>query len=297
MRFPEIAIRVTDFHLDRDNLVLGNVDLMDTPNGLTIYSCVKTGRAGISSRGFGELRDADNGLRDVVPEDYQHIGFDCVTFPAVPAAHMSLVDQSAMATKELGSLSDHLRGLIEQAYESNPGSQILRELYSAVGRPARKRFNVQNALASAMVAHRLHSGVTSLSSGRRRGILSRKRVFSSPDNESWDLFDSGIDAKLEVFCQSLRVRLSAALGFQVSVSWGKEFLRMNANVYYWVDISTGDYNDRAIRLVGVKTNFDYQASIFGVKLEGLVRSEFLNNALISRVVSYVVEVLSEKRSF
>jgi hypothetical protein len=176
MRFPEIAIRVTDFHLDRDNLVLGNVDLMDTPNGLTIYSCVKTGRAGISSRGFGELRDADNGLRDVVPEDYQHIGFDCVTFPAVPAAHMSLVDQSAMATKELGSLSDHLRGLIEQAYESNPGSQILRELYSAVGKTARKRFNVQNALVSAMVAHRLHSGVTSLSSGRRRGIMSMANV-------------------------------------------------------------------------------------------------------------------------
>jgi hypothetical protein len=165
MRFPDVAIRVTDFHVDRDNLVLGDVDLMDTPNGLTIYSCVKTGRAGISSRGFGELEDLKNGLKDVIPDDYQHIGFDCVTFPAVPAAHMTLVEQSAMATKELGSLSDHLRGLIEQAYESDPGSQILRELYSAVGGPRRKSFNMRNAVVTALVAHRLHSGVTSLNFG------------------------------------------------------------------------------------------------------------------------------------
>jgi hypothetical protein len=128
--------------------------------------------------------------------------------------------------------------------------------------------------------------VSPLFSGGARGTLSRKRVFSSPDNESWGLFDSGIDAKLGIFCQSLQARLSVALGFQVSVSWGKEFLRMNANVYYWVDVSTGDHEYRVVRLVGAKTDLDFQVSLFGVKLAGLVRSEFLNNALVSRVVAH-----------
>jgi hypothetical protein len=288
MHFPDVAIRVTDFRLDRDNLVLGDVDLMDTPNGLTIYACAKTGRAGISSHGFGELKDLGNGLKDVVPEDYQHIGFDCVTFPAVPAAHLSLADQSAMATKELGSLSGHLRGLIEQAYEANPGNKAMKDLYSAVGGMTKKSFNMHNALATAMISHRLHSGVTTLHSAKGRGILSRRRIVSAPDNESWALFETGLDAKLRIFCQSLKVRLDSALGFEVSVSWGKEYLRLNYNLHCWVDVLIGDETVKVVRLVGRKNNFDYQVSLFGAKLKESVRLEFLNNALVRRVVEHFI---------
>jgi hypothetical protein len=128
--------------------------------------------------------------------------------------------------------------------------------------------------------------VTPLFSGQGRGIISRRFIRSSPDNESWKLFESGIDSRLEVFCNSLSVRLSSVLGFAVSVSWGKEFLRLNYNIHCWVDVEVGGETQRVIRLVGNKTNFDYQVSVFGVKVEGFVRSEFLNNSLVSDVVAH-----------
>jgi hypothetical protein len=40
------------------------------------------------------------------------------------------------------------------------------------------------------------------------------------------------------------------------------------------------------------TNFDYQASLWGIKLEETVRHDFLNNAL---VVKIVVDILGGKQ--
>ena len=66
----EIACRVNKFWLGDNNLVLGNVDLLNTPNGNICYTLAKVGRVGISSRGFGELKDRADGLKDVVPDQY-----------------------------------------------------------------------------------------------------------------------------------------------------------------------------------------------------------------------------------
>ena len=79
-----VAIRVNDFHCDENNLVLGDIDLMDTPRGLTIYSLAKTGAIGNSSRGFGDLDDIGNGLTNVREDTYLAVDWDCVGFPACP---------------------------------------------------------------------------------------------------------------------------------------------------------------------------------------------------------------------
>jgi hypothetical protein len=175
MLFKEVAIRVTDFRIADNNLVLGDVDLMDTPNGLTIYACAKTGRAGNSSRGFGELSDRPDGLREVVVSEYTHIGWDAVTFPAVPDAHMTVADERAFAVKELGGMSDRLRSMIRDAHERHPDDLGLSNLWNSLGGETRKSFNV-NALRSTLIAHEVKKRYSTLQSGRRGAIMSMAGV-------------------------------------------------------------------------------------------------------------------------
>jgi hypothetical protein len=287
--YKDIACRVTRFWLGENNLVLGDLDLLNVPNGVIVYTLAKVSRVCTSSRGFGELRDMGNGLKDVVPEQYTHVCWDMVTFPAVPNASMSLITgENSLPTKELDSLSEHLRSLVRQAYEANPGNGPLRELFSAVGGLGKRSFRVSMAdLRSALVAHNVR--VSSLYSGKHRATVSRRRVFSSPDNESWLSYDVGLEAKLEVFCKALGLQLTAALGVRASASLGKEFLRGNQNVLYWVDVTFTGATLRVLRLVGVRNNLDYQISLFGVKWSSLVRAEFFNNALVARIVGQIME--------
>jgi hypothetical protein len=171
--YPDVACRVTNFWLGDNNLVLGDVDILNTPNGVVVYTLAKISRVGISSRGFGELKDIGGGLKDVVPEDYLHICWDMVSFPAVPDASMTLIQgENALPTKELNAMSDQLRKLIRDASERHPDDFGLRSLWNSVEGGSRKPYNLRNEVISAMVAHRLHSGVTTLFSGQRRGIMS-----------------------------------------------------------------------------------------------------------------------------
>lgn len=131
---PNVAIRVNDFHCDDNNMVLGDVDLMDTPNGLIIYSLAKTGRIGNSSRGFGDLVDRNDGMQDVDVDSYIAVDWDCVTFPAVPNCMcMSTVndtaEQSYKASKELGTLEEQLRSSINEAYEKDSSNSMISQLY------------------------------------------------------------------------------------------------------------------------------------------------------------------------
>ena len=130
-----VAIRVDDFHCDENNLVLGDVSLMDTPAGITIYALAKTGAIGESSRGFGELVDRGDGLQDVDIDSYQHVSFDCVSFPAVPACLSystsgdDLATQAYLASKSIGALEDELKSSINQAYERYPENDMIAKLY------------------------------------------------------------------------------------------------------------------------------------------------------------------------
>lgn len=141
-----VAIRVDDFHCDDDNLVLGDVSLMDTPAGLTIYALAKTGAVGESSRGFGELRDRGDGLQDVDEESYSHVSFDCVSFPAVPAclSYSTSSDDLAMqayrAAKSIGSLEQELKCSINEAYEKFPENDLISRMYSLMNdKPAERK--------------------------------------------------------------------------------------------------------------------------------------------------------------
>ena len=106
----EVACRVNKLWFGSNNLVLGNVDILDTPNGRIIHSLAKISRVGISSRGFGELVPRHDGLKDVDPDSYSHICFDMVAFPAVPDASMTLITgDNALPNTEMMNMSATLR--------------------------------------------------------------------------------------------------------------------------------------------------------------------------------------------
>jgi hypothetical protein len=118
--------------------------------------------------------------------------------------------------------------------------------------------------------------------------MSRRKIVSSPDGESFELFDVNLEKKLDVFCKSLGVRLTTELGIKASATWTKKLLRGNHNVYYHVDVSYGKEHKTPLRLVGSMTNFDYWVSLWGAKWATTVRHEFLNNALVLQIVADIL---------
>ena len=132
-----VAIRVNDFHCDENNLVLGDIDLMDTPRGLTIYSLAKTGAIGNSSRGFGDLDDIGNGLTNVREDTYLAVDWDCVGFPACPPCmSMYTVDDAPGLTQSVLDLEQGLReqitSAIEEAYEKNPMNEWIAAMFNSL---------------------------------------------------------------------------------------------------------------------------------------------------------------------
>ena len=130
-----VAIRVNDFWIGDNNLLLGNVDLMDTPRGLTIYSLAKTGMIGTSSRGFGDLIDIGNGLTRVDEDTYLAVSQDVVGFPAVPAAFcVSVSGSNDPVTQSIMDLETGLReqitSAIEEAYQKYPTNDWIATMFN-----------------------------------------------------------------------------------------------------------------------------------------------------------------------
>lgn len=134
-----VAIRVNDFHCIDNNLVIGDVDLMDTPKGLIIYSLAKTGAIGNSSRGFGELVDIGNGLSRVDEDSYLAVDWDCVGFPAVPNCMSMYVDKAVEASQALGGLEQELRNHIVEAYEKNPTNPWIANMFNSLELTGKKK--------------------------------------------------------------------------------------------------------------------------------------------------------------
>jgi len=131
-----VAIRVNDFWIGDGNLVLGNVDLMDTPRGLTIYSLAKTGMIGTSSRGFGDLIDIGSGLTRVDEDTYLAVSQDVVGFPAVPAAFCVSTAGNNTVTQSVIDLEQGLReqitSAIEEAYQKDPMNEWIAAMFNSL---------------------------------------------------------------------------------------------------------------------------------------------------------------------
>ena len=136
VKLENVAIRVNDFRCIDNNLVVGDVDLMDTPSGLICYSLAKTGMIGNSSRGYGDLIDRcdGSGLSDVDEDNYLAVDWDLVGFPAVPNCMVmstsdQLVDTAYQASQSLGSIVEQLRNSVKDCHEQNPENELLSKMF------------------------------------------------------------------------------------------------------------------------------------------------------------------------
>lgn len=135
--FENVAIRINDFHCDENNIVCGDIDLMDTSRGLTIYSLAKTGAIGNSSRGFGDLVDIGSGLTRVDEDSYLHVDWDCVSFPACPPClSMYSVDNAPDLTQSVldleAGLREQITSAIEEAYEKDPMNEWIAAMFNSL---------------------------------------------------------------------------------------------------------------------------------------------------------------------
>jgi len=137
VKLCNVAIRINDFHCDENNMVLGDIDLMDTNLGLGIYSLAKTGAIGNSSRGFGDLIDIGKGLTQVNEDTYLAVSWDCVGFPACPPClSMYSVDNAPGLTQSIMDLEAGLReqisSAIDEAYEKNPMNSWIAAMFNSL---------------------------------------------------------------------------------------------------------------------------------------------------------------------
>lgn len=131
---PNVALRVNDWHCIDNNLVVGDIDILDTPNGNICYTLAQSGTFGLSSRGYGDLieRNDGSGLSDVGEDDYLHVCFDAVTFPAVPAA-MSLRNSDEWSTTEsINSLEQELRNAVLKANDETPNNPLISKFMDLI---------------------------------------------------------------------------------------------------------------------------------------------------------------------
>lgn len=73
---------VTNLQADKDGVIIGEAEVMDTEAGKTLKAILDAGGSiGVSSRGYGSVKMNEQG-HDVVQDDYQLLTFDFVADPA-----------------------------------------------------------------------------------------------------------------------------------------------------------------------------------------------------------------------
>ncbi len=87
------AIITTKLEMNnKDGLVMGEADILDTPFGRILKTFIDAGvKVGISSRGAGE-ETIKEGVNQIVPDTFYLETFDIVSMPAVKSARLSLVE-------------------------------------------------------------------------------------------------------------------------------------------------------------------------------------------------------------
>lgn len=107
---------------NKDGLLIGTWDILDTPNGRILKTLVDYGyKIGISSRGNGDTYDGPDGEETVQEDTYDFQAFDAVLLPAVKAARLTPIAEGLNRGKTL-----HQR-LSEQFQSASEGDRKVME--------------------------------------------------------------------------------------------------------------------------------------------------------------------------
>jgi hypothetical protein len=128
VNLKNVANRLTTFEFGPKDLIVADVDVLDTPNGLIAYNLCKSGHVGLSTRGYGELKALTNGLQEVIIESYNQVSTDFVALPACSAALVTFSPPMLGQHFTQEDITEDLRRLVSQGLQRWGNDPLLLSL-------------------------------------------------------------------------------------------------------------------------------------------------------------------------
>jgi hypothetical protein len=148
-KLQRVSHVITALVLEDDGRVVGTAEILPTPNGQTLAALLRSGVAiGVSSRGFGSTRPADDGDGEVVAEDFCLKTFDFVADPAMKTAYPEVRTEDLDGMFDLEAMRTEMPDLVAALEESLIGQAEER---------AKKKLEAAQADAFAKVEARVRT--------------------------------------------------------------------------------------------------------------------------------------------
>jgi hypothetical protein len=104
---------ITSLEIDDNGVVIGEAEILNTPNGKTLKAILDAGaEVGVSSRGFGSTKQGSNGSQ-MVGEDFVLRSFDFVADPAMKTAYPQIFAEDVEFEFEAHEFLDEFPELAE----------------------------------------------------------------------------------------------------------------------------------------------------------------------------------------
>ena len=120
-KLSRVSHLITKLSVDKNGVVIGEAEILDTPNGRTLKAILDSGaEVGVSSRGFGSTRSLPDGS-SMVGEDFVLRSFDFVADPAMKTAYPQIfaedveIDAEQDFLAEFPELAEDLRSREREA--------------------------------------------------------------------------------------------------------------------------------------------------------------------------------------
>ena len=112
-KLARVSHVITKLEIDDNGVVMGEAEILNTPNGQTLKAILEAGaEVGVSSRGFGSTRALPDGS-SVVGEDFTLRSFDFVADPAMKTAYPQIFAEDVEVEFGSPSIEDEFPELAE----------------------------------------------------------------------------------------------------------------------------------------------------------------------------------------
>lgn len=116
---------ITKLEIEDDGRVIGEAEILDTPNGKTLKAILAAGaEAGVSSRGFGSTKSSKDGSQEV-GDDFVLRTFDFVADPAMQTAYPDIYNEDVNQPEfTVDDLMASFPDLVQEATERSAQESI-----------------------------------------------------------------------------------------------------------------------------------------------------------------------------
>lgn len=162
-KLTRVSHLMTGMKVESDGKIVGEMEVLDTPNGRILKSILESGaKVGVSSRGFGSTKKNASGF-DEVQEDFKLDTFDFVADPATKTAYPEVFQEETARIPEdddtmtLEDLKKNYPGLVEELTRSllaeKKGSDVAPAPAALVEAEQRTEERLKSKFASELRRH------------------------------------------------------------------------------------------------------------------------------------------------